>query len=150
MLGEPLAERLREIGHRREIGDAAMIDPVPQLAGAEFFGPELGHLGGDFGAPEPDQIAAGQGRRRFVYGRTWRRYGPRCRRGKAYCFACCDFCLFFFAMFFHTFLGDILCADAFLGCVAAFAGARLAAAAAVPEWAGRCGLGAADPARLVD
>ena len=59
VLGQSFAERLRQIGHRGEIGDAAMIDPVPQLAGAERLGPERGHFLGDLGAAQTDEIAAG-------------------------------------------------------------------------------------------
>ena len=45
-------------GHRREIGDAAMIDPVPQLARAERLGAERGHLGGELRAAQADEVAA--------------------------------------------------------------------------------------------
>ena len=112
-----------------------MIDPVPQLAGAEFFGAERGHLGGDFAAPEPDQIAAGQGRSGSVrsdMAQIWAAMPPR----ESLLLRLLRFLLFFFAMFFHTFLGDILCADAFLDCVAAFAGAAALAGAAAGSGAG--------------
>src|SRR4051812_44408857 len=62
MFGEPLSERLRQIGHRREVADTAMIDPVPQLAGAELLSPKRGHFLNDFGAPQTYQIGAGRGR----------------------------------------------------------------------------------------
>ena len=41
------------------------------------------------------------------------------------------FLLFFFAMFFHSFLGDSLCAAAFLGGVAALAGTAAGGGAGV-------------------
>ena len=56
-LGEPLAKALRQIGHRREIGGAAVIDPLPQLARAERLGAEGGHFRGQLGAAQPDKVA---------------------------------------------------------------------------------------------
>ena len=55
---ELVAERLRQRGHRREIGGAATIDPVPELARAERFGAEFGHFGGERLAAQSDKIAA--------------------------------------------------------------------------------------------
>jgi hypothetical protein len=34
--GEPRLLRPRDIGHQREIGDAAIVDPVPDLLGAQL------------------------------------------------------------------------------------------------------------------
>ncbi len=56
-LGEPLAEGFRQIGHRGEIGDAAVVDPVPQLARPERLGAKAGHFRGELGAAQPDEIA---------------------------------------------------------------------------------------------
>ncbi len=61
---ELVAERLRQRGHRREIGGAPTIDPVPELARAERFSAEFGHFGGERLAAQPDEVAA----RRFGYG----------------------------------------------------------------------------------
>src|SRR3546814_8198563 len=35
-VGQPRAHRLGDVGHRLEIGDAAVIDPVPNLLGAQL------------------------------------------------------------------------------------------------------------------
>ena len=43
---ETVAERLRQGGHRREIGGAAVINPVPELTRAERLGAKFSHLGG--------------------------------------------------------------------------------------------------------
>jgi hypothetical protein len=47
MRRKALAEPLRQRSHRREVGDAAMIDPMPQLARSKRFGAEVRHLGGE-------------------------------------------------------------------------------------------------------
>ena len=57
-LGKLLTEAFREVGHRREIGRAAVVDPVPQLARAERLGAEIVHFRRQLGAAQPDKIAA--------------------------------------------------------------------------------------------
>jgi hypothetical protein len=77
MLGEAVAERLRQRGHLGEIGGAAMVDPVPQLARAKRFGAKGRHLGRQGVAAEPDQMAAradGGGFDRH-YREIWKRAG---------------------------------------------------------------------------
>jgi len=67
MRGELLAECLGQRGHRHELGGAAVINPVPQLARAERFGGERRQLSGEGGSAEPDEVGVlrfGQGRGR--------------------------------------------------------------------------------------
>ena len=71
MLVQRLAQLLGDIGHGGEGGDAAMIDPAPDLAHAHAALP-LGHAGkaqrrGQFVAAEANQVAAGIGK--------WGRHG---------------------------------------------------------------------------
>ena len=56
-LGELLLHRFGDSGHTREIGRALMVDPVPNLLGAERRLADGGQLGGEFGAREADEIA---------------------------------------------------------------------------------------------
>ncbi len=63
-LGETRTHLFRDVGHRREIGGAAMIDPVPELLDAERRLAEPLHHAGQFGARQPDQAWLGQVRRR--------------------------------------------------------------------------------------
>src|SRR6516165_5424771 len=53
-----VAKRLRQRRHRREIGDAAMIDPVPELARAKRFGPKRRQFGDESLAAKPDEVTA--------------------------------------------------------------------------------------------
>src|SRR5437762_14211040 len=53
-----VAERFRQRGHRREIGGAAAINPVPELSRAKRFGAEFGHFGGERLAAQPEKVAA--------------------------------------------------------------------------------------------
>ena len=65
-LGQIGAEALGQRGHRGEIGGAAMIDPVPELAGAEGRLADPGELGLELRPVEPDQLDSaigGRGRR---------------------------------------------------------------------------------------
>src|SRR5438105_8084280 len=55
---ELVAEWFRQGGHRREIGGAAVVDPVPKLARAKRLGAELRHLGGERRTAQPDEVAA--------------------------------------------------------------------------------------------
>ena len=63
MCGERYAEFLRQVAHRAEIGDAAVIDPVPELTRAESRLADLGHRLGQFFARQPDEVAPA----RFVH-----------------------------------------------------------------------------------
>ena len=56
--GKLLAEAFRQARHRREIGGAAVVDPVPQLARAERLGAETVHFRRQLGAAQPDEVAA--------------------------------------------------------------------------------------------
>jgi hypothetical protein len=58
LLGEAGAEILGQRGHGREVGGATMIDPMPELAGAELRRPDGGHRGGQRLAIEADQVCA--------------------------------------------------------------------------------------------
>src|SRR4051794_25335160 len=57
-LRQPVAELLGEAGHLGEVGRAAMIEPVPELASAEGFGADLGERCRELGAIQPDQVDA--------------------------------------------------------------------------------------------
>ncbi len=59
---ERLAQPARERGHRGEVGRAAVIDPVPELAGAEALEAEDGELLLELRAAEPDQVLLRLGR----------------------------------------------------------------------------------------
>ena len=65
-LGQIGAEALGQRGHQGEIGGAAMIDPMPELAGAEGRFADPGELGLELRPVEPDQLDSaigGRGRR---------------------------------------------------------------------------------------
>ena len=57
-LGEGLARALGEVGHGLKVGDAPVVDPVPQLLGAVGLLVERLHFGGEFLAVEADEIEA--------------------------------------------------------------------------------------------
>src|SRR5579863_9370257 len=56
MLGKTLAKGLGEIGHRREVGHSAMVNPVPELPRSERLSAEFRHFGRELGAAKPDEI----------------------------------------------------------------------------------------------
>ncbi len=62
--GEVAAKFLGERSHRREIGDAAVIDPMPQLARAEGGRADRRHFGSQLRAAQSDQVLARLGRAR--------------------------------------------------------------------------------------
>ena len=80
-LGEPGLLRLGDVGHRREIGGAAIVDPVPQLLGAQLglLGLEPARLqrGADLLAGEPDEIDPA-----VLARQAWRAARARDRRGR--------------------------------------------------------------------
>ena len=63
--GQFFAQRLWNILHGIETGHAAIIEPVPELLGAERLLPERHHLLGELLARETDQWAPVVGRRVF-------------------------------------------------------------------------------------
>ncbi len=56
-LGELLLQRPRDRGHAREVGDALVVDPVPELLGAERRLADFGEGFGKLVAREADEIA---------------------------------------------------------------------------------------------
>ena len=56
-LGQLLLQRPGDRGHAGEIGDALVVDPVPELLGAERRLADRRHLGGQLGARQADQVA---------------------------------------------------------------------------------------------
>ena len=66
---QPGPQRPSEGGHLLERGRAAMVDPVPDLPGAEGGQVEPGQRLGELRPAQPDQVAPVSGRRRHVSGR---------------------------------------------------------------------------------